>query len=216
MTDPRSIGGLDIIIVGGGGHARVACDAARLAGSNLLGYVDPANEIDGPLDLQWLGDDTYLDTIDPARVKLINGIGSTGDASARRGIYERMRTKGFQFPVLIHPSAVVAPSVTLESGVQVMAGAVIQPGTHIGKNTIINTRASIDHDCRIGAHVHIAPGATLAGCVEVCEEAHVGLGACILQGLRIGARTLVGAGAAVTRNASDGRTLVGVPANEID
>ena len=38
-----------------------------------------------------------------------------------------------------------------------MAGTVIQCDTNIGMITIINTCASIDHDCNIGDHIHVAP-----------------------------------------------------------
>ena len=44
----------------------------------------------------------------------------------------------------------------------VAAGPVINPGVLAGQHAIINTRASIDHDCVLGAYVQVAPGATRA------------------------------------------------------
>lgn len=42
-----------------------------------------------------------------------------------------------------------------------------------GENAIINTCASIDHDCIIGKHCHIAPGVLMGGGVAVHDDAHI-------------------------------------------
>ena len=63
---------------------------------------------------------------------------------------------------------------------------------------LINTAASVDHDCRIGAHVHVAPGAVLSGSVTVEEQVHIGVGAVVVQGVTIGAGSLIAAGAVVS------------------
>ena len=44
---------------------------------------------------------------------------------------------------------------------------------------IVNTGASVDHECVIGDAVHLAPGARLAGRVTVGEAAWVGIGAVV-------------------------------------
>jgi UDP-3-O-[3-hydroxymyristoyl] glucosamine N-acyltransferase len=73
--------------------------------------------------------------------------------------YRRQTKKiGFKLPVIIHPKAVVAKDVEIGEGVFVAAGSVINPGTRIGRNAIINTSSSVDHDCEIGDFVHVAPG----------------------------------------------------------
>ena len=97
-----------------------------------------------------------------------------------------------------------------------MAGVVIQPGSRIGKNSIVNTKASVDHDCIIGDHVHISPGVTLSGGVTVGSTVHIGSGATIIQGMRIGDNCLVAAGAVVISPLLDSVTVAGVPAKEIE
>lgn len=62
-----------------------------------------------------------------------------------------------------------------------MAGVTINSEVQIGKHCIINTNASIDHECFIADYVHISPNAALAGNVEVGEGTHIGIGACIIQ-----------------------------------
>jgi len=89
---------------------------------------------------------------------------------------------------------------------------VVQPAVRVGENTILNTRCSVDHDCVIGAHSHIAPGAILCGSVRVGSGTHVGAGAVVIEGLRIGDAVVIGAGAVVIADVPDGATVVGVPA----
>ncbi len=90
------------------------------------------------------------------------------------------------FETVIHPSAVIAPEVHIDDGVQVMAGAIVQPGSWLGENVIINTGARVDHDCTIDAHAHVAPGVTLSGNVHVGNGAHIGAGATVIQGIKVG------------------------------
>ena len=93
-----------------------------------------------------------------------------------------------------------------------MPGVVINAGTFIDENTIINTRACIDHDCRIGKHVHIAPGTILSGGVTIGDGTHIGSGSTIIQGVSIGKGNIIGAGSLVIRDIGDNVSAYGVPA----
>ena len=81
-------------------------------------------------------------------------------------------------------------STSIGEGTVIMAGAIIQSGVTIGRHVIINTCASIDHDCVIDDYAHIAPGAVLCGNVHVGEGAQVGCGVAVAQGARIPPWTL--------------------------
>ncbi|WP_318999811.1 hypothetical protein [Mesobacillus sp. S13] len=48
-----------------------------------------------------------------------------------------------------------------------MANAVINPDTIVGSHCIINTKSSVDHDCRIGDYVTVSPGATTFQSVNI-------------------------------------------------
>jgi sugar O-acyltransferase (sialic acid O-acetyltransferase NeuD family) len=206
---------LPVIIIGGGGHAKVLVDVLKLQGTKLLGYTDPSARSEPALGLPYLGTDDELRSYPPPGVRLVNGVGSVRPASNRRGVFESLKTKGYRFASVVHPSAVIASDVQLAEGVQVMAGAVIQPGSRIGTNSIVNTGAIVDHDCQIGAHVHVAPGVVLSGEVRLGEETHIGTGAAIIQGIAVGDRSLVGAGAVVVRDVPSDVTVRGVPARII-
>ena len=80
------------------------------------------------------------------------------------------------FITLIHPKAYVSPTAYIGKGTIVMAGAVIQANVRIGEHCIINTGASVDHDCVLGDFVHVAPGTHLCGGVEVGDGCLLAVG----------------------------------------
>jgi sugar O-acyltransferase (sialic acid O-acetyltransferase NeuD family) len=206
---------LPLIVIGGGGHAKVLISTLLLQQREVLGFVDVKPSVGPVLGVPRLGDDGAVQRHSPKHVQLVNGIGSIGCTAARRSIYDRFRQANYIFANVIHPAAVIAPDVELEDGVQVMAGAVVQPGTRLGSDAIINTGARIDHDCVIESHAHVAPGAVLSGHVHVGSGSHIGAGACILQHIIVGARVTVGAGAVVLRDVPADVTVVGIPASRI-
>ena len=113
-----------------------------------------------------------------------------GDNAQRKAKFEALKSH-FHFHNLIHPSAILGSGVEIGDGTIIMAGAVVQARARIGKHCIINTCASVDHDCIIGDYAHIAPGAHLCGHVEVGEGSLVGVGVGIAPMCKIPAWTLV-------------------------
>ncbi len=207
-----------VIVLGAGGHAKVLIDMLRLRGHEILGIADADASKHGGnhADCRVIGSDDAVLQHDPGRIRLVNGVGSTGQPQARRRLFDEFRRRGYVFESVTHPSAVIAGDAALEEGVQAMAGAVIQPGSRIGMNTIVNTAASVDHDCTIGAHVHLAPGVTLSGNVRVGDGTHIGTGASVIQGVTIGENCVIGAGAVVLADIPAGTRAAGVPAKRMD
>lgn len=161
-----------------------------------------------------LGDDQVVLGYPPSDVRLLNGVGSTRASSARQRVFAQFKQRGYTFTGVRHPSAVISSDSTLGEGVQIMAGVILQPGASVAENSIVNTRASVDHDCRIGAHVHLAPGVILSGGVTVGDGVHVGTGAVVIQGVTIGALATIAAGAVVVKDVPAGAVVLGVPARE--
>ncbi|MBZ0156716.1 MAG: acetyltransferase [Alphaproteobacteria bacterium] len=205
---------LPVIIIGGGGHAKVLLDTLYLNGIEVLGIVEADPEKRGKtlLNTPIIGGDDAILIYEPGNIELVNGIGSVNLPSKRRVVFDKFKEAGFAFAKVIHPSAVIASDAEISEGIQIMAGAVIQPGCRIGKNAIINTKVSIDHDCLIDNHVHIAPGVTVSGGVRIGTGAHVGAGTTIIQGVNIGSNCVIGAGSLVIRDIPDGAKVMGVPA----
>lgn len=208
---------LPVIMIGAGGHARVLLDLLACLGREILFITDRDEKWHGQSigAIEVRGSDELILQYATDQVRLVNGVGSASPPLARREVYWRFRSRGYEFDTLLHPTAIIAERTRIEAGVQIMAGAIVQTGSHIGVNSLINTRASIDHDCRIGPHVHIAPGVTLSGDVRVGEATHIGTGATVIQGVSIGAEAMIGAAAAVIRDVPDRARVVGVPARPL-
>lgn len=208
---------LPVLVLGGGGHAKVLIDALLSASTVIAGIIDPNPLLAGArvLGVPVLGGDAIVTKFPAGEVLLVNGLGSVGLPLRRKQLFEQFKLQGYRFATVIHPSAIIASDAELNEGVQVMAGAVIQVGCRIGINAIINTKASVDHDCLIGDHAHVAPGATLSGGVAIGNASHIGTAATVIQGIVIGEGSIVGAGAVVLKDVLAGTTVVGVPAKVV-
>jgi UDP-perosamine 4-acetyltransferase len=207
----------DIIVIGGGGHAKVLIDTLQMTNMNIIGILDANPAVTGQevLGVPVLGKDDYINHYAPDKVVLVNGLGSIDIPLVRKTIFYQFKAKGFEFYSVIHPTACISRDVKWGEGCQIMAGSIIQAGSILGNNVIINSGVTVDHDCRIEDHTHLAPGTVLSGNVHIEEECHVGSRAVILQGLHIAKRSLVGAGAVVINSIASNSRVVGVPAKEI-
>ncbi len=189
-----------LVLLGAGGHAKVLLSLIKAAGLTVLGVCAPELVEQGVtswrgINVLGTGDDMH--DFPPGRVDLVNAVGKL---EIRQTLFTIFKDKGYYFPILVHPHAWVDESVRLGEGTQVMAGVVIQADTCIGMNVIINTQASIDHDCVLGEHVHIGPGAMLCGGVRVHKRAFVASGSTLIVGVNVGEGAVVGAGASVVRD----------------
>lgn len=201
-----------VIIIGGGGHAKVLFQTLNLLGRKVLGYTDPNSPSNYLKEFEHMGDDSEIDRFHPHDICLVNGIGFSSNINRRKKIYKYFKQKGYYFPPVIHPHAIVATDVKIEEGAQVMVGAIIQPNVTLECNTIVNTKASIDHDTFIGPHSFIAPGVTICGNVYIGSESLIGAGSTIIQGVKINNNCTVGAGSVVVRDVVSNEIVLGVPA----
>lgn len=208
-----------VVGIGAGGHAKVLIDALRLRGAvDIVGLTDKKQELWSKtvLGVPVLGDESVLSKL---RADGIEGafiaVGSVGDASIRRQLYEMAVSAGFKMVQVIHPSAVVAASAVLAPGVMLLATSVVNADARVGANTIVNTGAIVEHDCVVGSHAHLATGAKLASTVTVGDEAHIGAGAVVRQCIVIGSRAMIAAGAVVIGDVAAGARVAGVPARPI-
>lgn len=214
LVMPNSVVGL-----GAGGHAKVIIDILRLSEKwNIACLLDFNSDLKGKTiyGVPVLGDDALLPSLLSQQIThAFLGVGSVGDPSKRISLFTTLIQLGFDIVDVIHPSAVISPSVSMGKGPMVMAGVMINADTRIGDNVIINTGAVVEHDCRIGSHAHVATGAKLSGGVIVGEGAHIGTGAAIRNHITIGKHAVVGVGAAVVNDVPEGVVVGGTPAKEL-
>ncbi len=197
-----------IAIFGAGGHSKVMIDVAELLGIPVAGHVVAANEKVGSLKYPVLGVDSDL-----KKLGIKRGVIAIGDIHIRRKLTEQIlaAVPGFEFVNLIHPSAIIAKSVKIGIGAQILAGVVINPSAVIGNHCIINTRASIDHDTIIENFCVVSPGVTIGGYSKIGTRTTLGLGASVIHNITIGSDSFIGAGSVVVRDLPSGVVAYGVP-----
>ncbi len=200
-----------VVLIGGGGHAKVILDIAGLTGRTVAGILS-ANS-DNVLPIADLGSDDRLR--EPAFVAAHDFLIAVGNPQTRRRIATTLAEHGARLTTMIHPATTVATDVVIGGGTALAAGAIVNPGTVIGQHCILNTAASVDHDCEIADGVLIGPGARLCGGVECREGVLIGAGAVVTEGHVVGTGAVVGAGATVVSDIPPGVTVVGTPAQAI-
>ena len=205
-----------VYLLGGGGHGRVVLNALLSSGVNVAGVLDPNLKVgDLVFGVPVRGGDEFLDQLSPESMLLVNGLGANPYVDNRKRLFEEMKTRGFSFDAVRHPSAVIGQECNLGTSSQIMAGAVLQNRVQVGDNAVINTHAIVDHDCVIGTHAFVSPGVVLSGDVLVGESAFIGAGVVMLPGIEIGVNVVIGAGAVVTKSVPDRWVIAGNPAIKI-
>lgn len=202
--------GREIVVVGAGGHAKVAIECLRFAGWNVIGCTDvdptPRDCAGAPV----LGADAVLSELRTQGIA--HAFCALGSNALRERVGRTLIEQGFALPAVRGPGANLSPSARLGAGCILMPGATVNVETVLGDLVIINTNASVDHDGVIGRAAHIGPGAVLAGEVTVGDRSFVATGSSVIPRIRIGTEVVVGAGSVVVCDIPDRVIAYGNPA----
>lgn len=203
----------EIIVVGGGGHAKVVISILKKIGKyKIIGYTDIKNQ--GPiLGIEHIGTDEEIIHYNVSMAAI--GIGVLENFKIRYRIVNNYIKKGFKFPSILSPHAIINEGVSIGEGTVLMDGVIINSGTSIGNFSIINTGSSIDHDCKIGDFVHIAPGVTLSGGVQIGSNSLIGIGSIVVQYKTIAENCIIGAGTVITNDCIESGKYIGIPMKRI-
>ena len=199
-----------VVIIGGGGHAKVVIELFKSLGTTIVGLTDADDTPRDVLGVPVLGDDTVLQDLFDQGAR--NTFVALGDNRRRLDMGLKLQALGFNLVTAVSPRATVSPSARLGAGVAVMAGAVINAEAEVGDLVIVNSGAIVEHDVVLGRGCHIGPGAVLAGQVRIGQAALLGAGSCVIPGRQIGANSVIGAGGCVLRDIPADVVAVGVPA----
>jgi len=198
----------EVYLYGAGGISKIIYEILLSMGKQVKGIFDddPPNAKFRNLPVRpgigLMGKDNFP----PLDAPVVISVGN----NARRAEIARMLNA--QYGTAIHTSVLVSPTVVVGPGTIILHGSIVQAGTRLGAHVLINTGASIDHDCTVGDYAHVSSRATLCGHVEVGEGSDIGAGAVVIQCVRVGKWCRVGAGAVVLHDVPDYTTVVGNPA----
>lgn len=206
-----------IILMGGGGHCKSIIDSIKSKGNfEIVGIIDINNKGKKILGVEILGGNEELPKLYSQGVKnAFICVGSVGDPSVRKRLYNEIKNIGYSFPVISDLTSIISPYATIEDGVFIGKGAIVNANAYIKKQAIINTGVIVDHDCKIGEFVHLAPGSTLSGTVVVGDNSHIGTNSTIIQGIDIGENVLVGAGSVIVKDIEDNSKVCGNPGRKM-
>lgn len=206
---------LKVLLVGSSRHASVLVDAIERSGEyKITGYLDDTQK----RGVVRRGYPILGGIEDAAEIFAEHSAGNVvmaiGDNWSRRKICLSLIAKfpKVTFPVVKHPSAVIAATAEIGRGVAILAGSHVGPGSRIGDFCIINTGSSVDHDCTMHNFSSVAPGVFMGGLVQIGECSAIGVGASISDRISVGKHVVIGTGSAVVRDIPDLVVAYGNPA----
>lgn len=200
----------DIVIIGAGGlGSEVAWTIERInaaAGEpvwRIVGFADDDSDRNASTFAGYplLGSPSIALKRNPEASVFV----AIGENSVRARIVGRFPDR--EFPPIVDPSALVAPSATLRKGDFIAAGAVVSTGVDLGSFVIVNARAGVGHDSLVGDYSNLCPGVSLSGHTTLGLFVLMGTNSCTLPGVVVGEGAIVAAGTSAFRNVEPGTTL---------
>jgi sugar O-acyltransferase (sialic acid O-acetyltransferase NeuD family) len=204
-----------VIVIGSGGHAKVVIDIIELMKDyKIIGITSNSIKKNAIYcNYRVLGEDIILsEYAKDESIFLAMGLGGYKDNHHREKVFNYLKSLGFTFINVIHPSAIISKTVKLGEGVTIFPGVVINTDVVIGNNTIIATGSTIDHETIIRDHVLISAGVTVGAYTMIENGALLALGSKVISGLTIGSFSLIAAGAVVINNIDNNQKVYGIPA----
>lgn len=207
---------MNLVIIGAGGLAREVFDLANVC------YENDANfKIKGFLSIE----QTNVEELGYPKIlssskdyKIEEGdvfFCAIGEVSIRKKAVQNILKKGGKFINLIHPTAIISPSVKLGSGVGIKSYCVISSDVSIGDFTYLQSSVIMGHDVRIGDFCQINSFAFFAGYADVRNGVTINAGAKLIQNVVVEEDAVVGMGSVVLTKVKTGTTVFGVPAKRL-
>ena len=209
----------ELLIVGSGGFAREAVEAARALNARgptwlLRGFLDDNPERHG----ETIGGLSVLGPLelvhDRPDAAVVIATGRPDNYVSRRLIADRLDLDDTRYATIVHPAATVGETCQIGPGSVLLAHVDLTADVVVGSHVAIMPQVVLPHDTRIDDFATLASGVRVGGGCQVAEGAYIGSSACLLQETEVGPWAMVGMGSVVTRDVPGQRLWRGAPARD--
>lgn len=206
----------NILIYGANGLGSEVLELVRTLNSlssrwNILGFIDDNKAMHGSYfsGAKIIGGGDALGSISEP-FDLIFGIAAP---AVKKKLYEKIKDNvKISFPIIIHPSAVVASSAQISEGCVIFSSCFVSVNTVMGKHSLLSAASQLAHDSKLGDFCSVMPSVNISGNVDVEEMVYIGVQSAIRQGLKIGRCSTIGMGSVVVKDVPQECTVMGNPA----
>jgi len=198
----------NLLILGTGGHSKVATEIAEIIGFKKITYLDPNNQNKS------FNGYSLVNKIEDYNEYFFVAI---GDNFLREKVYIDFinSNRTANYISLIHPKACISKKSKIGKGSLIMPICIINCDVIIGRGVILNTSSTIDHDCHLSDFSSIAPGVNLGGNVIIGKRTAILIGSSIKHNITIGNDVVIGGKSMVLENIDDLSLAYGNPAKFI-
>lgn len=149
-----------LLIIGAGGHGRVVKEVAEALGYDKIAFLDD-NSVEA---IGKIADSkSFVQEYQAAFV----GIGNN---KFRNELLQRLEQEGFVIPALLHPTAYISKTAVIGKGTVVEPKAIVNTNSRVGLGCIISVGAIVDHDVVLEDCVHVNAGAICKAGSFVAKE----------------------------------------------
>ena len=162
-----------LLIIGGGGHAKVVADAVlSIKEYQIIGFADDNMKVGTHVFENY----SIVSSIKGiSTLKFDEFIVAIGNNEIRKSIFNSLSIY-YKPTTIIHQNAIVSNYSKVGLGTVILAGAVVSCGVEIGENCIVNAATLIDHETVIEANCHIAQGVIIGSNCMIKELTNLELG----------------------------------------
>jgi len=202
---------LDIIIVGAGGFGREVYqwskDAFNQDEYRIKGFLSKdSNELDEfAIDAPILGHEDDYQIQDNDRFII-----AIGNVAIKKNVVESLKSKGASFVSLIHPTAIVAPSVKIGEGVVICPYSILTDSVIIGDYVMLNVYVYCGHDSKVGKYSILSPYSTLNGYASLEDEVFLATHSVVTGYKNVGSKSVIGANSLVLHDVEGESKVLGL------
>ncbi|MFV8250665.1 hypothetical protein [Bdellovibrio bacteriovorus] len=163
----------EVLVIGAGGHAKVASEIIQQNGWVVAAYID-----EGATSAAFQGKSVFktLESARDSHPDVKYAFVAIGANTIRRKWHLFLVENGYNIPMFIHRTAWVSESASIDAGTLICANAVVGADCKVGPGAIINCGTILDHDSKVGAFTHLSQGVITGGTVSIGNNVLIGPG----------------------------------------